>query len=263
MLVGGVVRRAPYDRSVTRTRTAVITGASAGIGAATAQHLVQAGFNVIIGARRKDRLEEVAAETGATAIVLDVTDQASVDAFCAQVPECGVLVNNAGGALGLSSIADGKDTEWLEMYERNVMSVLRMSRALLPKLIASGNGHIVNIGSVAGIFHYAGGGGYVAAKHAERAVTKTLRGELVEQPVRVTEIQPGMVQTEFSLVRFDGDAQKAAAVYEGVEALTAGDIADCVAWAVTRPPHVNVDEMMVTPQKQILGFGQHVVRGGV
>lgn len=246
---------------MTETRTAIITGASAGIGAATAQHLSDAGFHVIIGARRKDKLEEVAEKTGATAIVLDVTDQESVDAFTAQIKTCDVLVNNAGGALGLDLVAEGKDKDWLDMYERNVMSVLRMTRALLPKIIAGGNGHIVNIGSVAGIFHYPGGGGYVAAKHALRAVSKTLRGELVEHPVRVTEIQPGMVETEFSLVRFDGDAEKAAAVYEGVEALTAGDIADCITWAVTRPRHVNVDEMLVTTQKQILGFGQQVIRG--
>jgi NADP-dependent 3-hydroxy acid dehydrogenase YdfG len=168
-----------------------------------------------------------------------------------------------GAKIGLGSVADGDDGEWLEMYERNVMSVLRMSRALLPKIISSGNGHIVNIGSVAGIFHYPGGGGYVAAKHAERAVTKTLRGELVEHPVRVTEIQPGLVETEFSVVRFGGDEQKAKAVYEGMDPLTAADIADCVAWAVTRPPHVNIDEMQVTPQAQVLGFGQHVVRKGV
>jgi NADP-dependent 3-hydroxy acid dehydrogenase YdfG len=241
----------------------VITGASAGIGAATAQQLVGAGFHVVIGARRQDRLHEVARATGARALPLDVTDAESVERFCAQIPECAVLVNNAGGALGLSSVSDGTDAQWLEMYERNVMSVLRMTRALLPKIIASGNGHIVNIGSVAGVFHYAGGGGYVAAKHAERAVTKTLRGELVEQPVRVTEIQPGLVETEFSLVRFGGDEQKAKAVYDGVDALTAADIADCVTWAVTRPRHVNIDEMMVTPQSQILGFGQQVVRKSV
>jgi NADP-dependent 3-hydroxy acid dehydrogenase YdfG len=245
---------------VTETRTAVITGASAGIGAATAQQLADAGFHVIIGARRQDKLQEVAQKTGALAMPLDVTDPASVDAFTNQVETCDVLVNNAGGALGLDAVAEGSDRDWLEMYERNVMSVLRMTRALLPKLIAGGNGHIVNIGSVAGIFHYPGGGGYVAAKHALRAVTKTLRGELVEHPVRVTEIQPGLVETEFSLVRFDGDAEKAAEVYRGVEALTATDVADCIAWAVTRPPHVNIDEMLVTPQKQILGFGQQVLR---
>jgi NADP-dependent 3-hydroxy acid dehydrogenase YdfG len=241
----------------------VITGASAGIGAATARQLSAAGFDVVIGARRLERLEEVAAETGSKAMQLDVTDAASVQRFCDQVPACHVLVNNAGGALGLGSVAEGDDAQWIEMYERNVMSVLRMTRALLPKIIESGNGHIVNIGSVAGLFHYPGGGGYVAAKHAERAVTKTLRGELVEHPVRVTEIQPGMVETEFSLVRFDGDEAKARAVYEGVDALSADDIADCITWAVTRPPHVNIDEMMVTPQAQVLGFGQQVVRRGV
>jgi NADP-dependent 3-hydroxy acid dehydrogenase YdfG len=146
------------------------------------------------------------------------------------------------------------------MYERNVLSILRMTRALLPKLIASGNGRIVNIGSVAGFHVYEGGGGYTAAKHGARAVTRTLRGELLGLPVRVIEISPGLVETEFSRVRFAGDEQRAAAVYEQVTPLSAEDIADCVTWAVTRPPHVNVDEVVVTARAQVLGFGQQIHR---
>jgi len=240
--------------------TAVVTGASAGIGAATARHLRSAGFDVVIGARRMDRLNEVADGIGARALALDVTDSASVEAFAAAVESCSVLVNNAGGALGLDRVADSSDDQWSEMYERNVLSILRMTRALLPKLVASGNGRIVNIGSVAGFHVYEGGGGYTAAKHGARAVTRTLRGELLGQPVRVIEISPGLVETEFSQVRFGGDEQRAAAVYEGVTPLSAEDIADCVTWAVTRPPHVNVDEVVVTARAQVLGFGQQIHR---
>jgi NADP-dependent 3-hydroxy acid dehydrogenase YdfG len=240
--------------------TAVVSGASAGIGAATARHLRSAGFDVVVGARRMDRLADVADEIGARALPLDVTDPASVDSFAAEVGSCSVLVNNAGGALGLDHVAESSDEQWSEMYERNVLSILRMTRALLPKLVASGNGRIVNIGSVAGFHVYEGGGGYTAAKHAARAVTRTLRGELLGQPVRVIEISPGLVQTEFSLVRFGGDEQRASAVYEGVTPLSAEDIADCVAWAVTRPPHVNVDEVVVTARAQVLGFGQQIHR---
>jgi NADP-dependent 3-hydroxy acid dehydrogenase YdfG len=240
--------------------TAVVTGASAGIGAATARHLRSAGFDVVIGARRMDRLNEVADGIGARALALDVTDSASVEAFAAAVQSCSVLVNNAGGALGLDRVADSSDDQWSEMYERNVLSILRMTRALLPKLVASGNGRIVNIGSVAGFHVYEGGGGYTAAKHGARAVTRTLRGELLGQPVRVIEISPGLVETEFSQVRFGGDEQRAAAVYEGVTPLSAEDIADCVTWAVTRPPHVNVDEVVVTARAQVLGFGQQIHR---
>jgi NADP-dependent 3-hydroxy acid dehydrogenase YdfG len=177
--------------------TAVVTGASAGIGAATARRLRAAGFDVVIGARRLDRLQKVADEIGARALPLDVTDPTSVDDFAAAVASCSVLVNNAGGALGLDRVADSSDAQWAEMYDRNVLSVLRMCRALLPRLVASGDGRIVNIGSVAGFHVYEGGAGYTAAKHAARAVTRTLRGELLGQPVRVIEISPGLVETEF------------------------------------------------------------------
>ena len=196
-------------------RTAVVTGASSGIGAATTCRLAAAGYNVFAGARRIDRLEVVAAECGATALPLDVTDPGSVEAFTDAIPECHVLINNAGGALGLEPVAEADEERWRWMYDTNVLGTMRMTRALLPKLIGSGDGHIVNVGSIAGLQAYDGGAGYTAAKHALVAVTETLRLELLGQPVRVSEVDPGAVETEFSIVRFDGDEQRAAKVYEG------------------------------------------------
>ena len=204
----------------------------------------------MLGARRLDRLRQVAEPLGARGEPLDVTDPESVAAFCSTVGECRLLVNNAGGALGLDPVAGADEEQWRWMYEANVLGVLRMTKALLPALVASGDGHVVVIGSVAGTQPYVGGAGYNAAKHAVRAVTKVLRMELLGQPVRVTEIDPGLVETEFSVVRFGGDEARAAKVYEGVQPLTADDIADCVAWAVSRPSHVNIDEMLVMPRDQ-------------
>ena len=229
---------------------AVVTGASSGIGAATARHLAADGWELVLGARRLDRLREVAEPLGARAEVLDVTDTASVAAFCATVPECRLLVNNAGGALGLDPVAEADEEQWRWMYDANVLGVMRITKALLPALVASGDGHVVVIGSIAGREPYLGGAGYNAAKHAVRAVTKVLRMELLGEPVRVTEIDPGMVETEFSVVRFGGDEERAAKVYEGVTPLTADDVADCVAWAVSRPSHVNIDEILVMPRDQ-------------
>jgi NADP-dependent 3-hydroxy acid dehydrogenase YdfG len=231
-------------------RIAVVTGASSGIGAAVVRRLCAEGFVVFGGARRVDRLRAVCDEASATGIGLDVTDRLSVEAFAAQVPSCDVLVNNAGGALGLDPVADSVDQKWRTMWESNVFGLMLMTRALLPKLEASGNGHIVNVGSIAGIETYPGGAGYTSAKHAARAVTHTLRLELVGKPVHITEIDPGLVETEFSIVRFGGDRERAAKVYEGMTPLTAEDIADCVAWAVTRPRHVNIDEIIVRPLAQ-------------
>jgi hypothetical protein len=234
-------------------KTAVVTGASSGIGAATAKALAGAGFRVFLGARRRDRLEELAAEIGeaATALVLDVTDPLSVSAFAGKLPQTvQLLVNNAGGALGLDRIEDAREERWQAMWEVNVMGVLRMTRALLPALLASGDGHVVNVGSIAGFETYVGGAGYTAVKHAVRAMTKTLRLELLGKPVRVTEIAPGLVETEFALVRFDGDAERAKSVYRGMEPLVAADVADCIVWAATRPSHVNIDEIVVRPRDQ-------------
>jgi NADP-dependent 3-hydroxy acid dehydrogenase YdfG len=238
------------------TRTAVVTGASSGIGAATARALGATGFRVFLGARRQDRLREVAdaiaaAGGSATPLPLDVTDAASVEAFAGQVPgEVHLLVNNAGGALGMERIEDAVDDKWRWMWEANVLGTLRVTRALLPRLRASGDGHVVNVGSIAGFETYPGGAGYTGAKHAERALTRTLRLELLSEPIRVTDVAPGLVETEFSLVRFAGDAERAKAVYRGMEPLTAEDVADCIVWAATRPSRVNVDEIVVRPRDQ-------------
>jgi NADP-dependent 3-hydroxy acid dehydrogenase YdfG len=252
-------------------KTAVITGASSGIGAATARRLAAEGFNVVLAARRRDRLDALAEEIakadpagrrdGVAAVTLDVTSQESVDALAAGLPECHVLVNNAGGAFGLEPVAEADPADWQAMYEVNVIGLLRVTKALLPKLIASGDGHVVNITSVAGHVAYEGGAGYVAAKHGAAAVNDTMRLELVDQPVRITEVAPGMVRTdEFSLVRFRGDKEKADRTYAGVpEPLTAEDIADCIGWAVTRPKHVNIDRIDVKPRVQAAPHKVHRV----
>ena len=231
-------------------RVAVVTGGSSGIGAATVRRLRAEGFDVAAGARRLDRLREVAEPAGATALPLDVRDRASVEAFAAQIPRCDVLVNNAGGALGLEPLAESDDEHWRQMWETNVLGLMFVTRALLPKLEASGNGHSVNIGSIAGFEVYPGGAGYTSVKHGVRAITRTLRLELLGKPIRITEVDPGMVETEFSVVRFGGDAGRAAKVYEGLTPLTGDDVADCIAWAVTRPKHVNIDELVVRPVAQ-------------
>jgi NADP-dependent 3-hydroxy acid dehydrogenase YdfG len=236
---------------MSESKIAVVTGASSGIGAATARALGRAGFRVIVGARRLDRLREVAGPLGATALPLDVTDAGSVAAFVSQIPEeVHLLVNNAGGALGLDRIEDAKDEDWITMWETNVLGLMRVTRALLPALERSGDGHVIDVGSIAGFETYAGGAGYTGAKHAARAVTRTLRLELLGKPVRVTDIAPGLVETEFSLVRFAGDAERAGAVYRGMTPLTPEDVADCILWAATRPSHVNVDEIVVRPRDQ-------------
>lgn len=242
---------------MTRQRIAVVTGASSGIGAATAHVLAGAGFRVIAGARRIERLREVTDPLGGTALPLDVTDAESVAAFAAQVPEADVLINNAGGALGLDRLEDSKDELWQRMWETNVLGTVRVTRALLPALVASGDGHIVNLGSTAAFETYAGGSGYTSAKHALRAVTRSLRLELLGRPVRVTEIDPGLVETEFSIVRFHGDRERAAAVYQGLEPLTADDVAECIRWVVTRPSHVNIDEIVLRPRAQATSTNVH------
>ncbi len=229
---------------------AVVTGASSGIGAATVRRLVTEGFEVVMGARRTDRLAELAAETGARALPLDVTDAESVAAFGASVTRCDVLVNNAGGAIGADSIADTAIGDWVAMFDVNVLGVLRMTQQLLPRLRESASATVVNIGSVAGREPYLGGGGYNAAKHGVTALTRVLRLELLGEPIRVSQVDPGLVETEFSTVRFGGDTERAAAVYAGVDPLTADDIADCVAWIVTRPSHVNIDSMLVLSRDQ-------------
>ena len=197
---------------------AVVTGASIGIGAATAARLAGAGYHVVLAARRADRLDEAAAKISsqggsAQPIVLDVTDRPAVEAFAAELDRCDVLVNNAGGAIGIEYVADADPADWRSMYEVNVIGTLNMTQTLLPRLIASGDGTIVVLSSTAGLITYEGGGGYAVAKHGEHAIAATLRLELCGEPVRVIEIAPGMVRTdEFSLNRFRGDAGKAEAV---------------------------------------------------
>lgn len=243
---------------MTQKNIAVVTGASSGIGAATALRLTREGFHVVAAARRAERLEALVQEAEAgtiTAVTCDVTSDDAVAALAAAVDGIGggltLLVNNAGGARGVDPVAEASVADWQWMYDVNVLGTLRVTKALLPALEASGAGTVVTIGSTAAFTVYEGGAGYTAAKHAERALVGTLRLELAGKPVRVVEIDPGMVQTEeFSLNRL-GDRDKADAVYAGVkEPLVADDIADCVAWVSTRPQHVNIDQLVVRPIAQ-------------
>jgi NADP-dependent 3-hydroxy acid dehydrogenase YdfG len=238
-------------------RTALVTGASSGIGAATVRALAEAGFQTIAAARRADRCEQLAADVGGRALALDVTDRESVAALAGEVEELSVVVHSAGGALGLEHVAEADEAKWREMYESNVLGVMAVTKALLPALERGGDGHIVVIGSIAGVEVYPGGAGYTAAKHAVHAVTQTLRLELLEKGIRVTEIAPGMVDTEFSLVRFGGDRERADAVYHGLEPLQAEDVADVVAYVVTRPPHVDVDYVGIKPTAQATATVAH------
>ncbi|WP_033258499.1 MULTISPECIES: SDR family oxidoreductase [Kitasatospora] len=246
---------------MTEQKVAVVTGASSGIGAATARRLAADGFEVVLTARRAERIEELAKEIGGRAHTLDVTDRAAVDAFAAGVGRVDVLVNNAGGALGAESVEHGDPADWRAMYEVNVLGVLHLTQALLPALRAAGEGTVLIMSSTAALAAYEGGGGYVAAKHAVHSLAQTLRLELVAEPIRVIEIAPGMVRSEgFALTRFRGDQAKADAVYAGVaEPLTSEDIADTVSWAVTRPAHVNIDLLVVRPRAQAANHKVHRV----
>lgn len=234
-------------------RIAVVTGAGTGIGAATARSLAEAGFSVVCAGRRLDRVQAVAAEIGGLAVACDVTDPDAVAALAtAAGPRVRVLVNNAGGALGLDPVDRCDPEQWRTMYDVNVLGVVHVTRALLPALRASGDAVILNVGSTAGRVAYEGGGGYTAAKHGTRVVTETLRLELCGEPIRICEIAPGLVQTdEFALTRFGGDRDRAEAVYAGVpDPLTAQDVADAITWMVTRPAHVNIDELVIRPRAQ-------------
>jgi NADP-dependent 3-hydroxy acid dehydrogenase YdfG len=236
---------------------AVVTGASSGIGAATARALAASGFTVVLGARRLDRCAAIAGEIDGIALRLDVTDQESVEAFAAAVPTCRLLVNNAGGARGLEPVAEADVEAWRWMFETNVLGTLRMTRALLPALLAAGDGHVVTVTSVAAAEIYDNGAGYCGAKHAQSVLHRTLRSELLGQPVRLTEVLPGLVETEFSLVRFGGDAERAANVYRGLTPLRAEDVADVIAFAATRPPHVNLDQIVVKARDQATATRVH------
>ncbi|WP_433648896.1 SDR family oxidoreductase [Micromonospora zamorensis] len=252
------------------TSVAIVTGASSGIGAATARRLAAEGFHVLAAARRAERLADLVAEITAaggqaTAVTCDITSDESVAALAeaaAQAPgPVTLLVNNAGGARGLDPVESGSVADWQWMYDVNVLGTLRVTQALLPALEASGSGTIVVVSSTAGLTVYEGGGGYTAAKHAQTAIAGTLRLELCGRPLRVIEIDPGMVKTdEFGLVRFEGDASRAAAVYAGVPGpLVAEDVADCIAWCATRPEHVNIDRLVVRPRAQAAQHKVHRV----
>ncbi len=232
----------------------LITGASAGFGAAAAKAFAAAGSNLILGARRLDRLQALAPEcrqAGAPRVevhALDVASTASVDAFASWAgtvtPRVDVLINNAGGAHGLDPVATGRDEDWETMFQVNVLGILRVTRAILP-LMRDTQGSILNIGSIAGRVAYEGGAAYCGAKAAELQITRSLRLELFGTGLRVSSIDPGLAETEFSLVRFKGDAERAKKVYEGVEPLTAEDIAETLVWVASRPPHVCIDELLI------------------
>jgi NADP-dependent 3-hydroxy acid dehydrogenase YdfG len=243
---------------------AVVTGASSGIGAATGRRLAAEGFDVIATARRLDRLDALAADVGPAVRPhrLDVTDPDALDGLAANVDRCAVLVCNAGGALGLDAVATLDEGDWRGMWESNVLGVALTVRAFLPALLASGDGRVVVVTSVAGHQTYPGGGGYTSAKHAAAAVVDTLRLELLGKPIRVTEVAPGMVETEFSAVRFRGDPDRAAAVYAAMTPLSAEDVADAITWAVTRPPHMAVARIDLYPRDQASARDVHRGAGG-
>jgi NADP-dependent 3-hydroxy acid dehydrogenase YdfG len=244
------------------TKVAVVTGASSGIGAATVKALAGDGFTVIATARRKDRLEALAAQLPGVSIfpadLTNASDVAALAQFCIE-KKVELLVNCAGGAFDAATVADGDPEVWRKSYEVNVIATLRITQALIPSMISAGKGQVVFVTSTAGHRAYENGGSYVAAKFAERSLAHTLRLELNGQPIRVTEIAPGMVKTdEFALNRFDGDSAKAAKVYEGVDApLTAEDVAESIRWSVTLPEHFNVDSMVIRPVAQAANHKVH------
>lgn len=236
-------------------KIAVVTGGSSGIGEASARALAQDGWKVVVAARRMDRLEVIAQEIGGLAVELDVTDDTSVATFAQTIERklghCHLLVNNAGGAHGLDPIEQSNVEDWQWMYDTNVLGTLRVTKALLDMLVRD-QGQIINMSSVAGFNAYAGGAGYNAAKFGVTAINKVMRIEFQDRPVRITEINPGRVQTDFSLIRFRGDEAAANAVYEGKLNLTAQDIAESVRWVASLPEHMNIDRIVITPRDQVI-----------
>ncbi len=244
----------------TARRTALVTGATSGIGEASAHALAGAGFDLIVTGRRAERLKHLKEELKSAynvdvlSLAFDVRDPHQTAASLSTLPgrwrSIDVLVNNAGLASGLDPIDSGDLGDWEQMIDTNIKGLLYVTRIVAPMMIECGSGHIINIGSIAGRQVYANGAVYCATKHAVNALSQGMRVDLVRHGIRVTEIRPGMVETEFSEVRFHGDTARAASVYEGVDPLEAEDIAEAVLWAVTRPPHVNIDEIALTPQQQ-------------
>lgn len=234
-------------------RIAVVTGGSSGIGAATARALAKDGWHVVVAARRMDRLQALAGEIGGEAVALDVTSQDSVDEFAARFPRVDLLVNNAGGAKGLDPLAEAVIEDWQWMYDVNVLGTVRVTKALRPALLAAEAPLVVNMASVAALNPYPGGAGYNAAKFGLRALTRVQRLEEVDAAtgIRVTEIDPGRVETDFSLVRFKGDSERAAAVYAGHVNLQAEDIAEAVRWVASLPARVNIDRLHIMPSDQV------------
>ncbi|MCF8461885.1 MAG: SDR family NAD(P)-dependent oxidoreductase [Flavobacteriales bacterium] len=241
------------------SKTAIITGATAGIGEATAIEFAKLGYNLILTGRRKERLQKLQSEleskyrTSVSVHAFDIQVKAEVENFCRH--EIGdktidILVNNAGLASGLSPLHEGDVDDWEKMIDTNVKGLLYITREIAPRMVAQQSGHIINVGSIAGIEVYPNGNVYCATKHAVHAISEGLRRELYDKGIRVTNIAPGLVETEFSIVRFHGDEKRASNVYDGMEALTANDIADCIAFAATRPKHVNIAEMLVLPTNQ-------------
>ncbi|MCB1691575.1 MAG: SDR family oxidoreductase [Pseudomonadales bacterium] len=238
--------------------TVLITGASSGFGAASAERFAAAGEKLILAARRKDRLEELAArlrdKTAVHVVELDVRDRAAVFALPGALPsefaDVSVLVNNAGLALGLEGAAEADIEDWEVMVDTNIKGLMYMTRAFLPGIVSRGGGHVVNLGSVAGSWPYPGGNTYGGTKAFVQQFSRNLRNDLAGKNVRVTNIEPGMCETEFSVVRFEGDHDKAAKVYEGMKPLTGEDIAEIIFWVTSLPPHVNVNQLEVMPVAQ-------------
>ncbi len=263
----GTLGQAPRMTNRLEGKWALVTGASSGFGAETARQFADMGMNLLLGARREDRLAEVAAECtergAASAHVhkLDVTCTESVNAFAdwagATAGRVDVLVNNAGGAHGVDRVEDGKDADWETMFQSNALGILRVTRAMLPLMKPHPGGVILNIGSIAGRVAYEGGSAYCASKAAELSITKALRLELNGTGLRVGTVDPGMAETEFSMVRLKGDAEKADAVYAGVEPLTAEDVAEAIVWAANRPPHVCIDEILMMCTAQAAPYKVH------
>ncbi|MGZ3419858.1 MAG: SDR family oxidoreductase [Polyangiales bacterium] len=237
------------------SRTVLVTGASSGIGAATARRFAQSGDQVILAARRTDRLEALANEIGrAHVIELDVADRAAVERAIARIPAefaaIDVLVNNAGLALGLAPAHEASLEDWEQMVDVNVKGLLYVTRAVLPGMVARDRGHVINLGSVAASYPYPGGNAYGGTKAFVKQFSLNLRADLFGKHIRVTDVEPGMVETEFSLVRFRGDQERAAKVYEGIEVLSPADIAETIHWCASQPAHVNVNRIELMPVMQ-------------